>query len=76
MMGLSFLIAAILSHLNVLELDPTVKLFIGLVLGEVSKAITNQLSSGDNFEVVKPTNVEQTLDGQTANQSVNLTADN
>lgn len=46
MMTLGFAITAIISNLSTLELQPTVSVFLGLILGEVSKAINNYLSEG------------------------------
>lgn len=43
MMGLAFLIQAIINNLTALQLSPEVTLFAGLVLGEISKAINNAI---------------------------------
>lgn len=45
MMGLAFLVQAIINNLTALELSAQVTVFVGLVLGEVSKAINNYLST-------------------------------
>lgn len=45
MMGLAFLIQAIMNNLTALELSAQVTVFVGLVLGEISKAINNYLST-------------------------------
>ena len=45
MMGISGLIAIVLNNLGILDLDPKVVAFIGLIFGEISKAINNKLSA-------------------------------
>lgn len=45
MMALAFLVTAISNNLTALELSPQMAVFVGLVLGEISKAVNNHLSS-------------------------------
>lgn len=45
MMALAFLVNAGASNLTALQLDPSVTVFIGLILGEISKALNNYLSN-------------------------------
>ena len=44
MMGISGLIAIVLNNLSIFDLDPKVVALIGLMFGEISKAINNKLS--------------------------------
>lgn len=44
MMALAFLVTAVSNNLTSLNLTPEVTVFVGLILGEVSKAINNYLS--------------------------------
>lgn len=44
MMIVGFTVTAVINNLSVLELQPAVAVLLGLILGEVSKAINNYLS--------------------------------
>ncbi len=49
MMGLAFLVTSVSNNLTALELSPQVTVFVGLILGEVSKAISNYLNQETNL---------------------------
>lgn len=47
-MALVFVLGAVMQHLTVLELDNTVTIFIGLVVGEITKALNNYVNNQYN----------------------------
>ncbi len=48
-MGLAFLVNAVIQNLTALHLSPELTVFVGLVLGEVSKALSNYTKQETNL---------------------------
>lgn len=44
-MAVAFILGAVLTNLQVLELSPQMTVFIGLVIGEITKALNNYAHS-------------------------------